>query len=240
MEPAPKDKLKEDIEQEIDAFVNAYEFEPDPFQDLKSKRARLKLQIQKTLEMQELSTQLEKAFEILFSEGSKYLENEANEKLLSDLSNSAEKLKDIGVQEAGNSDLQSLIKISDTSIISISEVAFAKFEEKRYADALALFSFLSILDPGSSEFWFRLGIAAQKNGNVGLASRAYAATLAIDPNNFGARLFAAECLAELNRFEEAKAEVAAAKDIVKNIDVEQMWLDLISAIESVMNKEDKA
>ncbi len=64
-----------------------------------------------------------------------------------------------------------------------------------------------------------------------MALRAFKATIALDPDNIGARLFAAECLIHFKQLEEARAEIDAAKAIRKEGEIDKMWLELIKDLE---------
>lgn len=237
---APKSKLEIEQDKEIDSFVNAFEFEEDPEHkgalDPKLKREKLKISIKEAMKMPELSHQMDTAIGLLFSEGSKYLSPEAHQKLVFDLTNASDQLEDIGLQETSSSNLQTLSKISNESVEGIQEIALAKYKEDRYADSISLFSLLSVLNPGYSEYWFRLGIAAQKDGQYDLASRAYAATQSLDPSNIGAKLFASECFVQRGLYDDAKAELTAAEAMAKESKVDKMWLDLISAIHDMLRE----
>ncbi len=238
-----KTKLENDLEKEIDAYVDDFKFEENSDQktllDPKAKRERMRREIKEAIKLPELSEQIEKAIGLLTSEGSQKLSQEANQKLISELSAASSHLSNLGLQEAGNQTLQSLTKISDESMNSVAEIAMGKFEEALYGDSQALFSFLSILNPGYSEYWLRLGITAQKSGNSDLASRAYAATLALEPDNLGARLFGAECFIQRGLQDEAKVEVAAAKNIIENTETDKMWKDLLADLESSLKSKHK-
>jgi tetratricopeptide (TPR) repeat protein len=231
-----KTKLETEIESEIDAYVDGMELDEDPSHALLSARARresIKRDIKEEVKMPELAQFIDVAMEILHSEGPHFLSQESNQALLSELSASNENLGDIGIKEASSEKLQALAKLSDESMKSIYEIAVLKFKEGLFPDSLALFSLLGTLDPGQPEYWFRLGIAAQKCEKLEMASRAYAATSKLDPENIGARLFAAECLINRGLRDEAKAEIAEAKKLMKNGNVDQIWLDFLPAVESM-------
>jgi tetratricopeptide (TPR) repeat protein len=240
-EQAPKSKIEIEQDKEIDSFVNAFEFEEDPERksalDPKLKREKLKISIKEAMKMPELSHQMDTAIGLLFSEGSRYLSPEVHQKLVSDLTIASDELEDIGLEEAANSNLQTLSKMSEESVKGIQEIALAKFKEERYADSVSLFSLLSILNPGYSEYWFRLGIAAQKDGEFDLASRAYSATQSLDPDNIGAKLFAAECFIQRGLLHDAQAELAAAEAINKESKADKMWVDMISAIHEMLKEK---
>lgn len=231
-----KTKLETEIESEIDTYVDGMDLDEDPshaLQNAKAKRESIKHEIKEAVKMPELAQLIDTAMEILHSEGPHFLSKESNQALLTELSASNENLDEMGIKEASNEKLQALVKLSDESMKSIYEIAVLKFKEGLYPDSVALFSLLGTLDPGQPEYWFRLGIAAQKCDKLEMASRAYAATLKLDPENIGARLFAAECLIHRNLREEAKTELDEAKKLMKGKNVDQVWLDFLPAVESM-------
>ncbi|MBA2368507.1 MAG: hypothetical protein H0V82_05725 [Candidatus Protochlamydia sp.] len=239
-EQAPKSKLEIEQAKEIDSFVNAFNFEEDHNQSLidpKHKREKLKIAIKESMKMPELSKHIDRAVGILFKEGSRYLSSEVNQNLIVDLAQASDQLENIGLEEATSQNLQTLSKMSDESINGIQEIALAKFKEERYADSVSLFSLLSILNPGFSEYWFRLGIAAQKDNDLDLASRAYASAQLLDPTHIGAKLFAAECFVLRGLLDQAKADLAAAEAMSKETEIDKMWLDLISAIQGMLKEK---
>lgn len=235
---ASKSKFESDLEKEIDDFVDKLEFEEDPakksLQDPKLRRQSLKFQLKESTKIPELAQPIEIAEDLIFSEGSRYLSKEAHDALIIDLVLSTKRMEDAGPKETSEIDLETLGGLSDESIKSIEKIAQASFEEERYTECLGLFSLLCILNPNYSEYWLRLGIMAQKCNNIELASKAYAVTLLLDPNNIGARLFAAECFFRRKLREEAKAELAAAKEIIKAGNVDQMWIDLLASTEALI------
>lgn len=240
-EEIPKSKLEMEQEREIDDFCNSFEFEEDPQHksalDPKLKREKLKISIKEAMKMPELSHQMDTAIGLLFTEGARYLSSEASKKLVFDLTNASDQLEEIGFQEASNANLQTLSKMSDESIKCIQDIALAKFKEGRFHESVALFSLLSVLNPGYSEYWFRLGIAAQKDGEYDLASRAYAATQSLDPNNIGAKLFAAECFLQRGLASDAKTELSEAEGMAKENKPDKMWLDLMIAIQDMLKEK---
>lgn len=227
------------IDKEIDAYVDAMEIEEEDqshpaLQSQQMKRAAIKQEIREAIKLSGLNEQIILAITILNSEGIKYLSGEANQVLQEDLVEAATRLAHVGVEEAANINLQTLAHISDESIQSIVRLALAKFTEGRYNDCLALFSLLTLLNPAYWEYWFRLGIVAQKCENDELASRAFAATLELNPNNIGARIFAAQCFIKRKMIDEAKAEIDAAKKLSEEEGVDQMWRDLLPTIEGMI------
>lgn len=239
---AYKSKSEIELDKKIEAYVDEMAIEEDPdhkqLQDPKLKREKIKSEMKESLKLIEATLQMEKAVGILISEGLCYLSKEESEQLISDLFNAEQNFESMRGKETEDPNLQALTKISGGSMDAIAKMALAKFEEDRFGDSTALFYLLSFLNPNYFEYWFRLGIAAQKDGDIELALKAYAAALAIDSNNVEARIFSAECFFKKNHLSEAKSEIAALKEIVKNGEVDKMWVDLLSGIEALIKQEE--
>lgn len=58
----------------------------------------------------------------------------------------------------------------------------------------------------------------------------------LNPNLTEAKLFGAECYAARKELDKAKNEIAEAKKIAENNQVDQQWLDLLPIIESSLNQ----
>lgn len=230
-----KTPLQIEMEQEIDAYVDKMEFEEEIIRNglvpIKVKREKLKLEMKEAAKLPKLAQQIDTAIALLLTEGRRYLSKEAFQRLESDFTTIFTHLRDIKLENVSAEDLQHLAGISDDTMQSIVEFAQATFAEQRYPDCLSLFSLLSILNPGNAEYWFRMGIAAQRCEDFELSCRSYGAASEIDPNHIGARVLAAECYARAKLLDEAKAELAAAKEIAAKGDVDEMWLDLLPVIE---------
>jgi tetratricopeptide (TPR) repeat protein len=233
---SPKSALDKELDKEIDAYVDSMPIEedPNPLQSSKMKRESIRHDIKEAVQLPELSKLLESAVGLIFLEGAKYLTSEQNHQLIADFTNASTIFSNLHLSDTTDKNLQELTQISDDSMKSMVTIAIAKFTEERFEDSLALFSLLSILNPAYSEYWFRMGIAAQKCQNYELASRAYEAATQLDPKLIGARLFASECFTERQMPDQARAEIAAAKKIAEENPVDQMWLDLLQSLESTL------
>ncbi|HEV8052796.1 MAG TPA: hypothetical protein VGP47_09890 [Parachlamydiaceae bacterium] len=233
---APKSKTDIELDSQIDAYVDGLSL--DDLSNQKSlispeaKKVKMKLELKEAVKLPDLSLSLDSAMEILINEGSNYLSPEANQALLSAFSNAASILADMTLTDVSEINLQELSKFDDEGMNSIVTVAIAKYGEGKYADSESIFALLAILNPGYAEYWLRLGLAAQKNANLELASRAYTAAAEIDPDLIEARLFNAECLFACKEAEKALQEIDEAKKIAERIKVDQEWLDLLPIIES--------
>jgi tetratricopeptide (TPR) repeat protein len=234
---SPKNKLEKDLEKEIDTFVNGLEFDEDPsrpsFQSPKLKRQKIKLELNEASKMPDLFDPVNTAIEVIFSEGTKYLSQAEYDTLVVELAVSTEYLANIGTGEA-EKDIQTAAQISNVSIKALEKIAVAKFEEERYPESLGLLCLLSVLVSGNAEYWFRLGIAAQRCENLELASKAYGVASDLNRDNIGARLFAAQCFIDRSLLDEAKKQISEAKDLVKKGPVDQVWLDFLRALENTL------
>lgn len=234
-----KSQFEISLEKQIDNYVDSLELEEDSeHKNLlppKLRREKIKTELKAAAKMPELSQFLESAIRLLLSEGANYLSEETYKLLISDLTDVYTRLSSMNLDKPEDVDISVLIYMSDHSLDAIATIATDKFANELYGDCLSLFSLLSVINPGYAEYWFRLGIAAQKSGNLDLAIRGYAAAAQLDPKHIGARLFAAECYAQRKFFEEAKTEYEAAKEITHHNAVEKMWLDLLPMTEDLIS-----
>ncbi len=216
----PKSQYELEIDKEIDDYVDHMELDLDPkklaLKSEKMQKAALKQELKEAIKLPEMSQQMKLAKKILKSEAKNYLSEESLQILNSDLATASERLAEIKIDEGGDSNIQNLIKMSDTSVDSIAQIAQEKYKEERLEECLSLFYLLTILNPENDEFWFRLGIIAQQCEKYELALRAYAVTFDLDPENLAAKLFSAECYIGLNRTDEALQEIEAVKKLAES------------------------
>lgn len=241
-ETSKKIQLHKEVDRQIDSYVDGLELEEDfngshnglmsPLQ----KKEKLKFEMKEAAKLTKLSQQLDAALTLLSSEASKYLTQEAFERLKSDFNTASTVLSDVKAENFINTDLQKLAEISDETMQSIAEIAIAKFSEERFEECLSLFVLLTNLNPNNPDFWFRQGISAQKCNDLELASNSYEAAAELDRNAIGQVLLAAQCYIMQDRTEEAKNKINAAKKIAAEAkgEVEASWLELIPALEGLI------
>lgn len=128
-----------------------------------------------------------------------------------DLLQAQMKLDTVDLLQPIPDNLNDLLKLSQQTLDRIFEAGCKKYSESDYLKSLALFVFLSTVCQNNPEYWFRLGIAAQKSDFLELALRAYRNTIQLNFSNALARLFAAECLITLGDVDAAKALCTEAK-----------------------------
>lgn len=122
--------------------------------------------------------------------------------------------------------LNDLLKLSKKTLDCIFEAGCKKYSDAEYLKSLALFVFLCTVNQNNPEYWFRLGIAAQKSDFIDLAMQAYQNSIQLTPSTVLARLFAAECLITLGDAGGAKAMCEEVKALPHDEDLNQFLLAL--------------
>lgn len=231
-----KDKFDEAIEKDIIAYVDTLTFEVDPngsqLLSPKMKRAKLIEELKEEIKMPELEEFLDAAFSFIKTDGARYLSGSKYEALSSEFHHALKILEDFNPSNEIPIKLQKLLEISNDGIDSLYEIATGAFAEGRNNECLAVFVLLTTLNQTNSEYWFRMGIAAQRCGNVDLALRAYPICVEIDPNLIGARLFSAECRLISGNIEGARNELSEANKIKADSEVDPIWLEFLTVLEN--------
>lgn len=230
-----KNKFDEAMSREIKHYVDSLPLEEDIGESQlvspRMKRIKLMEELKEEAKMTELTEYIEKAFSFLRSDGLHYLEPSALEKLTLALKNSAKLLKDLDLSQEMPKDDQMILGFSNETLAMIYQVATGAYRDERFESCLAVFVLLATLNPANPEYWFRTGIAAQKNELIDIALRAYAIASSLVPELIGARLFAAECYLAKGALKEAAEEVIEAKKIKETSEPEPMWLELLDLLE---------
>ncbi len=230
-----KDKFDEAIEKDIRSYVDSLTFEDDPnvskLLTPQMKKAALFEKIKADAQMPELVEFLDTAFDFIKTEGLHYLDSQTHENLLLEFDHASEMLEHIDLSGKIPEQLKSLLQISDEAMLSIFKIAVGAFFEEKSQESLSIFVLLTSLDATDSDYWFRLGIAAQKCGNMDQALEAYGLSKELNPEIIGARLFSAECFLNQKDQDSATNEIDEAKKIISFSDIDPVWLDLLSALE---------
>jgi len=230
-----KDKYDEAMEREIKLYLDSLLVEEgavgSQLVTANMKRARLLEELKEKLKMVELAEHIKSAFSFIRSEGLQYLEPAIHEKLLLEFQNAAKLLEEFDLTQEMPNNFQEMLAISDDAMEIIYRIGTAAYMEGRWQSSLSVFVLLATLNQSYPEYWFRVGIAAQKNDHLDLALKAYAMTSSMSPELIGPRLFAAECLLANGSTMEAMEQLKEAKKIKEKSDVEPVWLDLLSSLE---------
>lgn len=232
-----KDKYDLAIEKQINKFIDSLNLENEYAHNKlispRIKRAQIQEEIKKAMKYSELSQHISTAFSFLINDGAKFIEKN----LFQEMSNQFEKMKRLLKEEDFNQEIneniQSHFQISNEVLIGIQEIGIAQFLAKEFSLSASIFVLLTILNPEKFEYWYRLGIAAQKSGDYNLALKAYMAALELNGELIGARIFSIECYLRINAPEKAREILLETK----KINLESEWLSLLEDIEATLGNE---
>lgn len=112
----------------------------------------------------------------------------------------------------GRATLQEAKGLSDQQLEAIYSVAYNHYQADQFPEAIAVFSWLCLLNPHQSRFWAGLGSSSQMNGDYENAINAYGyASLTGDAHEPSHYLQIAECCLGLGRKDEALEALADAE-----------------------------
>lgn len=236
-----KNRFELETDKAIDAHLATLAFDQqdpsfDKFTTPEMKKARIRAELREQAKISELSQFIEQAFNILTSQGEKYLAKEKFELLNEDFAAGHEALEKIDLNIIPSENFQSLLHFSELTINSIFEMAVAKFNELQYPDSLALFILLNTLNPENADFWLRAGILAQKCENYELAIRLYSAAEAIDPSLLGPWVFSIDCYLKQDLKPEAQTAYAEAMKIGEASPIDDEWKEMLSAYNLIIKE----
>lgn len=205
----------------------------DQLLNLQMQRTRLVEEFKEMMTASALEKYIEEAFSILIKEGRHYIGNEAYELLLKSLAQIEPCLAEFNLET--DQTFQEIFKMKDSVLESIFNLARSKFSEQSYTSALALFVLLTTLSSHQPAYWYRLGIAAQRAGNIDLALEAYEVTCSLDPAMLGPWIFSVECLLSLGVLDKAQVNFQKAQEIFKTRpDIDPTWQEIITKTEEGM------
>ncbi|MBA2369024.1 MAG: tetratricopeptide repeat protein [Candidatus Protochlamydia sp.] len=234
-ETLKRDKFELALEKEIAAHIESLHFESNSnqYKTTEMQKTQKREEMQAGLEMPELENNISLAFSTLLSTGSAYLSPDLNEEMVSELTSIKLKLDVLNLdQSLPNGTFQELFNVTDSVMNGILKIGVEKFHEKELKTSIALFTFLTTLNPGNVDYLYRLGMAAQMNENFDLALKAFSAVLELNPQLLGAWLFACECSLHTGDQAQASAYFKQAKELTKDRVLNESWKKLISNLEA--------
>lgn len=189
----------------------------------------------KEVDLTDLLHQLSLALEILEKNSEGFFSAENHQTILREISKVRDNFSVIDLQSLENTKLTKALSISTEALELIQQLAIAKFSEKKFPDALALFALLATLQSEEPEYWYRLGLSAQRLGLLDLAIRAYQATSDLAPEFVGANIFASQCFIEKSQLSDALRQLEQAKTSIKNNpNIKDEWKEQIVDIEQLL------
>ncbi|HEV8052978.1 MAG TPA: hypothetical protein VGP47_10840, partial [Parachlamydiaceae bacterium] len=145
-----------------------------------------------------------------------------------------ERLLVLDLKNLNDETLQSALKIPDSCGNYILKVGIDKYTHGLIDESLAIFHFLTLVNADEPDYWFRLGLVANKCEKYDLALSALAITSELAPEFIGAHVYAAYCHIKQHSRENTLEELALAKKIQETTQVEDKWRENILDIESLL------
>lgn len=192
---------------------------------------KIEREVRQASDLSEFGTYIFTAVHIFRSEGTRYLEKEAYFALVEGLNQLSEKINQLNLENLSDDDIYGSFEVLLSSSYEILKIGTSKFDEGLVRDSLAIFSFLTLVQSKEPDFWYRMGLVAQKDNNIELALKAFGIAQELNPQLIGPHIYAAECLFNKGLNEEALEEVKLAKSHKTN---EEEWSEEISAIEALL------
>lgn len=233
-----KNKFDRSIEEQIDKYIDSLDLESEgarnPLINPAMKRARLREELKAEMQMPELEKFIPEAFTAILTDDRQYLSPELCSELENELLGIDEEIEKLDLDNLPEENLQSIFKITDDAMEGILTIAIEKYKEEAYQTSLAIFNLLASLNPGNSDYWYRLGIAAQKCENYPLALKAYGIALEMAPDLIGALVLSCECHYLLGQKDEAKQILLKVKGMRSDSEPSETRNHLISKLEQVL------
>jgi len=140
--------------------------------------------------------------------------------------------------------LQQVLWFSNEVMLEFYDAAVCLYQERRYEDALAAFTFLCKLNPCVPCFFRCKGLTLEGLQNFDLAKKAFIQGIFADPTNSDSYSAAIRFLLENKDLESAKHWIEYGKDIASSVDDEEkkktlnrhltIWLKLLNKTWKVM------
>lgn len=216
----PRKRVIDTLDPEIDRYLEeTLKTEPsnqDPFYNNISHKAKLRVEIEETLKFSELSKQIEMALEFLAAQGKISLIPHFSESTPLDESK----------------DFQDTLKIDNANMDAIAEIGKQAFTQNLIAESMAIFILLTTLSPSSAIYWYKAGIAAEKQDQYPLAIKFYSTASNLDPELLGPNFFLIDCYLETKKYNEAEVAYQRAKIQIETQNTESSWIDFLSKLEA--------
>ncbi len=236
-----KDKFDLAAEKYIKEYLNSLnleiEYGQNQFVTPAMKRAQIRQEMLAKMKASEEDGYLSEAFNFINSNGEQYLGQEFYPEVVSELERIDDLIEKMDPGQEFPEKMQSFYNFNEHIAEEISKLAILKFHEEEYKTSLSLLVLLATLFPENNDYWYKLGIAAQKCEQYDLALRAYGEALQLKPDHIGVKLFSVECYLEKDLVEEAKSQLREAKKLAEKLEgegeVDEMWISFMKELEII-------
>jgi hypothetical protein len=198
------------------------------------KRAKLEQEIREAANFTGFEKNISIAVKILQDEGNQHLEKVEYDSLQESLNAVNERLIHLDLKNLSDESLQSAFKIPDNCGQYILKVGIDKYIQGLIDESMAIFLLLTIMKADEPDYWFRLGLIAQKCEHYDLALSALSTASELAPEFVGAHIYAAYCHLKKHSKDNALAELSAAKKIQETTQIEDKWRENIVDIENLL------
>jgi tetratricopeptide (TPR) repeat protein len=180
-------------------------------------------EVRKSLDLSEYDSYMNSAFKILRNEGHEYLDETAFKALIDALDKLHYQTAQLNISSLSDESLRDAFAIPEEIRQLILKIGIAKFNSGSMEGSLAIFTFLSTLNSDEPDYWYRLGLVAQKSEKYELALKSFAATSWLAQDFIGSRIFATQCYLQMGLRNDAETELEEAKYIIETFDVPEKW-----------------
>lgn len=219
--------IKKVVDQRMEALG------PSGFLSEEALRQKMEKEARESTDLSEFGGYVDAAVKIFRNEGLEYLGVDASQSILSALEEISNRLHAIDPEHINETTLSEALSCSDEVNSSIFKIGIEKYSQGLINDAIAIFTFLTLVASDEPDYWYRLGILLQQEGEFERALRVYKIASNIDPELIGPCLFAAECYLNLGEMEQAEESFALAKNIKETQEIQEEWQDLFAALEDL-------
>lgn len=226
--------LEETIKQYVKTLMEEEDLSRCSLISPEMRRIKLEQELLEAVDMPEFGQYLSSAIQILEHEGGNYLEKEEYQSLLSEIDTLRSHIENLDLNTVDDSSLKEALAVPASARASILKVGISKFTEELFQDSLSIFTLLSTLDTEDPDYWYRVGLTAQRSKQYPLAIKAYAACSDLAPEFLGARIFSAQCYLKTGNKDQALSQLAEAKNILKTSKAEEEWSTQIENIEELL------
>jgi len=237
-EESSEKALDASIRREVDLLISELNPDHNQFLSRQQMRKKLEMEIREAIDCHELGQHIKAAISLLEHEGRHHIDESDHGNLMQEIENLRMHMKSIDVAHIDKEMLKAALNFSESGQASILQIGVAKFIEERFPESLSIFAFLSTIASEDPDYWYRLGLAAQKCENYELALSAYGATANLAPEFVGARIFSAQCNLICNQRDMAMVQLNVAKDLLKTSILDEEWRQHVTDIENLITYAD--
>lgn len=221
--------IEETIQREVDRLMAEEDPTANQLLPKEAKRAKIEQEVRAFADHTEFGKYIASAYSIFETE---VTEDQTLQKSLSELK---KKLNQLDLkEELSDEKLQAILALPEEVQNSILKIGITKFTEEKFEESLAVFTFLTAVADEEPDYWYRLGLVAQKAGHLDLAINALKTVSDLAPDFIGAHLYEAECYLNNGMINEAKLELDEAKKCFHTTDEKEKWRDQMFEIEDLI------